>query len=388
MATSDHSPNPTITGIALGAAALLALIVANSPLSGWYQRLLDTPAIVSIGAFVIEKPLLLWINDGLMAIFFTLVGLEIKRELYIGELAGWNRAALPVIAALGGFALPALFFASLNAGNPEAIRAWAVPTATDIAFVVGIVAMLGSAVPLSLRVFVVALAIIDDLLAIIVIALFYTDKLAVQSLLVALACVAALIALNQMKVRRLAPYILIGIIMWAAVLKSGVHATLAGVALALTIPLDRDDGHSMLENFEHGLAPYVGFLIVPIFAFANAGVPLTGVTAATFANPVTFGIILGLVAGKFIGVTGAIWAAVSLGIAQKPEGADWMQIMGIAFLTGIGFTMSLFIGALALPAEEKQVLIRIGVMAGSLIAGVMGTIILLMARRRREQSIG
>lgn len=384
MATSDHSPNPTVTGIALAAAALLALIVANSPLSGWYQRLLDTPAIFSIGNFVIQKPLLLWVNDGLMAIFFTLVGLEIKRELYIGELAGWNRAALPVIGAFGGFAVPAVLFAALNAGNPEAIRAWAVPTATDIAFVVGIVALLGSAVPVSLRVFVVALAIIDDLLAIVVIALFYTDKLALQSLLVALVCVGVLIAFNQMKVRRLAPYILVGIVMWAAVLKSGVHATLAGVALALTIPLDRGNGESMLEKFEHGLAPYVGFLIVPIFAFANAGIPLAGVTPATFTDPVTLGIILGLVAGKSIGVTGAIAAAVSSGIARKPEGANWQQIIGIAFLTGIGFTMSLFIGALALPAEDKQVLIRIGVMAGSLIAGAIGTMILLQAKRRRS----
>ncbi|MGL4495862.1 MAG: Na+/H+ antiporter NhaA [Beijerinckiaceae bacterium] len=382
MAASDHSPNPTVTGLMLAAAAALALIVANSPLGGWYQRLLDTPAVFSIGAFIIDKPLLLWINDGLMAIFFVLVGLEIKRELYVGELAGWDRAALPVIAAIGGFATPALIYTALNFGNPEAIKAWAVPTATDIAFVVGIVALLGKAVPLSLRAFVVALAIIDDLLAIIVIALFYTDKLSLSSLLIAGVCLAGLIALNRLRVRRLAPYILIGVIMWAAVLKSGVHATLAGVALALTIPLERDDGHSMLENFEHALAPYVGFLIVPIFAFANAGVPLKGLTLATFTNPVTLGIILGLVAGKFIGVTGATWLAVKSGITNKPEGAGWQQIIGVAFLTGIGFTMSLFIGALALPDEDKQVLIRIGVMTGSLIAGLIGTAILLAGRNR------
>jgi NhaA family Na+:H+ antiporter len=370
-------------GIVLAVAAILALIVANSPPSGLYAAFLNVPAIVKVGAFEIVKPLLLWINDGLMAVFFLVVGLEIKREFLAGELNSAPKAALPLVAATGGFVLPSLIFALLNWNSPATLNAWAVPSATDIAFVVGLIAALGRMVPLSLKVFVLAVAIIDDLMAVIVIALFYTANLSLFSLSIAAICLVVLFAFNRLGIRSMAPFLLVGLVMWASVLKSGVHATLAGVALGLMIPLRADGrGESMLERLEHGLAPWVTFFIVPVFAFANAGVPLSGSALGALSAPLTLGIILGLFIGKQAGIFGATWLAIRLGLSPKPAGASWMQIYGIALLTGIGFTMSLFIGSLAISDPALQDQIRIGVLVGSLLSAAAGALVLLVAARR------
>jgi NhaA family Na+:H+ antiporter len=372
-------------GLVLATAAILALIVANSPLSDAYTAFLAIPGMVKIGDFVIAKSLLLWVNDGLMAVFFLVVGLEIKREFLVGELNSAPRAALPLVAATGGFVLPSLIFALLNWNSPATLNAWAVPAATDIAFVVGLIAALGRMVPVSLKVFVLAVAIIDDLMAVIVIALFYTANLSLVSLSIAAICLVILFALNRLGIRAMAPYLLVGIVMWASVLKSGVHATLAGVALGLMIPLRAEgEAESLLERLEHGLAPWVTFFIVPVFAFANAGVPLSGTGIGALAAPLTLGIILGLFVGKQAGIFGATWLAIRFGLSPKPAGASWMQIYGIALLTGIGFTMSLFIGSLALTDPALQDQVRIGVLVGSLLSAAAGALVLVLAARRAQ----
>jgi Na+:H+ antiporter, NhaA family len=365
-------------GLVLLAAAVAALIVANSPLDWLYGGLLDTPVAVRVGALALDKPLLLWINDGLMAVFFFLVGLEIKREILRGELSTFGKAALPAIAAAGGMAVPALIYVAINAGNAAALRGWAIPSATDIAFAVGVVALLGSRVPVSLKVFLLALAILDDLGAILIIAAFYTADLHWSALLLAAAGGAILLVLNLRGVTRLAPYLLTGTFIWVCVLKSGVHATLAGVVVAIAVPLaGKGEGESsLLEQLEERLHPWVAFGILPLFAFANAGVSLAGMSLARLFDPVPLGIALGLCIGKPVGILAATGIAVASGLAPRPEGASWGQLAGIGLLGGIGFTMSLFIGMLAFSDPAYAAQLRLGVLSGSLLSAVSGYILL------------
>jgi Na+:H+ antiporter, NhaA family len=360
-------------GIVLLAAAVVALLLSNSPLAWAYDALLQTPVSVRIGTFSIDKPLLLWINDGLMAVFFFLIGLEVKREVLVGDLSSVRRAILPLIAAFGGMAAPAVVYSIINAGNPVGLRGWAIPAATDIAFAVGVLALLGPRVPSSLKIFLLALAIADDLGAIILIALFYTHDLAPTALGLALAGGAVLFGLNRAGVRSFAPYMIVGVFMWTCVLKSGVHATLAGVALAFAIPLRAEvDRSSLLERAETALEPWVHFGIAPIFAFANAGVSLAGFSLTSIVAPIPLGIAAGLFLGKQFGIFACTWLAVKLRIGEMPQGASWRQIYGVAVLGGIGFTMSLFIGTLAFPDPAYAVDVRIGVLVGSLSSALLG----------------
>jgi Na+:H+ antiporter, NhaA family len=368
-------------GVVLVIVTLAALLVANSPLSSQYRAFFDTTAEIRVGSIGLSKSLEHWINDGLMAIFFLLVGLEVKREAIEGSLATIQKAALPVLAAIGGFLVPAAIYAALNWSDPYALRGWAIPDATDIAFALGICAMLGRAVPTSLKTFLLALAIVDDLLAIIVIAVFYTEQLSVLSLLLGGIGVAGLIALNVFDVRHPSLYVVVGVFTWVCVLKSGVHATLAGVAVGLAMPLTGKKEESLLERTEHALKPWVGYAIVPIFAFANAGVPLGGVSLSSLTAPVTLGIIAGLFLGKQVGVFGATLTAIKLGIAEPPAGASTAQIYGVAILTGIGFTMSLFIGTLAFEEETLMAQVRLGVLVGSALSASLATLVLIMAAR-------
>lgn len=362
-------------------AACLALALQNSPLSWLYDSLLETPVTVGVGALMIDKPLLLWINDGLMALFFFLVGLEIKRELVAGELSKVKHALLPFIAAVGGMLIPALIYILINWDDPIALNGWAIPAATDIAFAVGILALLGSRVPPALKVFLLAVAIIDDLGAIIIIAFFYTANLSVAALALAAFGVAGLIALNLRGATRVAPYALVGLFIWVCVLKSGVHATLAGVVTALAIPLvpAPGDQRSLLVKLEENLHPWVNYAVLPIFAFANAGVSLAGMSLAVLFGPIPMGIALGLFVGKPIGIVGFSYAAIRTGLAGKPEGSNWAQILGVAWLGGIGFTMSLFIGMLAFVDAERAADIRIGVLLGSIASAIVGYIVLRWA---------
>jgi NhaA family Na+:H+ antiporter len=373
-------------GIALGAATLAALLIANSPLAPQYSAVIHTTAEVRIGSIGLAKSLEHWINDGLMAIFFLLVGLEIKREVIEGSLNELQKAVLPVVAAIGGFVLPTIIYAAINWSDVEALRGWAVPAATDIAFAIGICALLGRAVPASLKMFLLALAIIDDLMAIVVIALFYTDELSALALLLGGICVAALAALNLLNVRKLAPYVVVGVAAWVCVQKSGVHATLAGVAVGFAIPLARSKGESLLEQAEHALKPWVSYAIVPIFAFANAGVSLVGTSFSALVATVPLGIVAGLFVGKQLGVFGAAIAAIKLGIAKLPEGASVAQLYGIAILTGVGFTMSLFIGTLAFEDEALMAQVRLGVLAASILSSLVAWLALSIAARGRTAS--
>ena len=374
-------------GLVLMAMALLAMLFANTTLAPIYSGILDTNVRIGIASFEISKPALLWINDGLMAIFFFLVGLEIKREVLAGELSSFDKAALPIIAALGGMAVPGLVYYFINSGSPETLVGWAIPTATDIAFALGILALVGSRAPLALKVFLLAVAIIDDLGAIIIIAVFYTSELSTNALILALLGFALAVGLNRVGVKRAAPYVLIGVLMWVFVLKSGVHATLAGVMIALTVPMKREDGdHSLLHLLEHALHPWVAYMILPIFAFANAGVSLTGLTWSDFAQPVTLGIAAGLFIGKQIGVMGATILAVKTGFARLPAGVTWRHIYGIAALTGVGFTMSLFIGSLAFGADDTMNAVRLGVLLGSVVSGLFGYAILRTAPQKTSLS--
>lgn len=384
MTKSPQASIETLGGLALAISAVLALFAANSGFSSAYQSLLSVPVHLTIGSLAIHKPLLLWINDGLMAIFFLLVGLEIKREFVIGELSDRPKAILPLIGASGGFIVPAIIFVAINAGHPENLRAWAVPTATDIAFVVGLLAALGRLVPVSLKVLVLAIAIIDDLMAVVVIALFYTAQLSWSMLGLAGVFLVVLWLLGRFGVRSIAAYILVGVLLWVAVLKSGVHATLAGVALGFLIPISRREGEheSLLEHLEHALKPWVTFLIVPVFAFANAGVPLTGIGPDALAAPLTLGIIAGLFFGKQFGIFAAIWASIRIGLSPKPHHSNWMQIYAVSALCGIGFTMSLFIGSLSFSDPGLQDRIRLGVIVGSLASAILGVVLLKLAARR------
>ena len=370
----------TSGGIILMIAAVFAMIIANTPLATAYDAILGTYIKVGIGSFEIAKPAILWINDGLMAIFFFLVGLEIKREVLVGELSSFDKAILPIMAAIGGMAVPGLIFAIINWGTPENLNGWAIPTATDIAFALGILALIGSRLPVALKIFLLAIAIIDDLGAIVIIAVFYTSELSTNALTISMLGFAAAVALNRMGVQRTAPYLLVGIMMWVFVLKSGVHATLAGVLIALTIPLKSKDGDdALLYKMEHGLHPWVAFLILPVFAFANAGVNFTGIGIDDLLQPLTLGIAVGLFLGKQIGVFLATWIGVKSGIARLPENVTWRHVYGVACLTGVGFTMSLFIGSLAFGAADEMNAVRLGVVLGSVLSGLFGYVLLKSA---------
>ncbi|WP_248765314.1 Na+/H+ antiporter NhaA [Pseudomonas protegens] len=375
------------SGLLLIAAAILALIINNSPLSWLYNGLLETPVVAQVGALKIAKPLLLWINDGLMALFFLLIGLEVKREVLEGQLAKPSQIVLPGAAAIGGMLVPALIYWFLNRDNPPALNGWAIPTATDIAFALGVLALLGKRVPTSLKLFLMTLAIIDDLGAIVIIAIFYSGALSTLSLMLAGACIAALVAMNRMGVVKLGPYMIIGLILWVCVLKSGVHATLAGVTLAFCIPLrTRNAEPSPLKALEHALHPWVAFGILPLFAFANAGLSLSGVTLESFTHHVPMGIAVGLLLGKTIGVFGLTWMAVKTGLAALPSGANWGQVLGVAILCGIGFTMSLFVGSLAFEpgSSEYAGMDRMGILTGSLFAALIGYAVTAAASRRNN----
>ncbi|KIP94368.1 MULTISPECIES: Na+/H+ antiporter NhaA [Pseudomonas] len=373
------------SGLLLIAAAILALIINNSPLSWLYTGLLDTPVVAQIGALKIAKPLLLWINDGLMALFFLLIGLEVKREVLDGQLSKPSQIVLPGAAAIGGMLVPALIYWFLNRDNPAALSGWAIPTATDIAFALGVLALLGKRVPVSLKLFLMTLAIIDDLGAIVIIAIFYSGELSTLSLGLAAACIAALVAMNRLGVVKLGPYMIIGLILWVCVLKSGVHATLAGVTLAFCIPLRTKNAEpSPLLTLEHALHPWVAYGILPLFAFANAGLSLSGVTVESFTHDVPMGIAIGLLLGKTIGVFGLTWLAVKIGIAALPQGANWGQVLGVAILCGIGFTMSLFVGSLAFEpgVSDYAGMDRMGILTGSILAALIGYAVTAAASRR------
>ncbi|MER9652788.1 Na+/H+ antiporter NhaA [Mesorhizobium sp. M0152] len=370
-------------GIILMAAAALALIVANSPLAETYFAVLHA----YLGPLSVSH----WVNDGLMAVFFLLVGLEIKREMLDGQLSTWPRRVLPGIAAAGGMVVPALVYVAINRHNAAALSGWAIPTATDIAFALGVLSLLGSRVPASLKVFLTALAIIDDLGAVIIIAIFYTSGLSLTYLGAAFAIIAALVMLNRMRVMTLVPYLVLGAILWVLVLKSGVHATLAGVALALTIPLKRSAGishdldHSPLHRLEHGLHKIVPFFVIPVFGFANAGVSLAGLSFGALIEPLTLGVAAGLVIGKLVGVLGSSALAIRLGLADLPAHAGWTHMIGISLLCGIGFTMSLFIGLLAFASNVAlQDAVKVGILSGSFIAALLGAAVLLLAPAASE----
>ena len=372
-------------GLLLIAAAGLAMLVANSPLDSWYMDSLAAPLEVRVGTFEVAKPLLLWVNDGLMAIFFLLIGLELKREVLEGHLSNTRSATLPAFAAFGGMIGPALIYSLFNWGDPIAMRGWAIPSATDIAFALGILSLLGSRVPPGLKAFLLSIAIFDDLGAIAVIAFFYTAELSLVALSVAAVALVGLAVLNRLGVVRLTGYVLLGLVLWVAVLKSGVHATLAGVALAAFIPLRPRPGGSAdgataspLLWLEHALHPWVAFGILPLFAFANAGVPVLGLSFADTLQPVPLGIAVGLLGGNMVGVTGMSVLAVALGIASLPEGVKWSHVFGTSLLCGVGFTMSLFIASLAFeqggttyPGVE-----RLGILVGSFTAAVAGYVVL------------
>jgi NhaA family Na+:H+ antiporter len=365
-------------GLLLAATAILALLCSNSPLHEAYNNLLKTPVEMRFGSLSIAKPLLLWINDGLMAVFFLLVGLEVKREVIEGDLSTPAQVVLPVAAGLGGMVVPALIYFFVCRGNETLLRGWAIPTATDIAFALGILSLLGNRVPVSLKIFLTAVAIADDLGAIVIIALFYTADLSIQMLLSAVAAIGVLVALNLLRITRIAPYAIVGVILWVFVLKSGVHATLAGVAVAFAVPLKTKDaqGHAPLHQLEHGLHPRVAFAILPIFAFANAGVSFAGVTLSALAEPFPLGIAAGLFVGKLVGVLGASAILVLIRMARLPEDVNWRQMAGVAALCGVGFTMSLFIGSLAFEGPEYFTALRLGVIAGSTLSGVVGYLLL------------
>jgi len=366
-------------GILLVAAAIAAMMFDNSPLSGIYEKFLHLPVEIRFGPLHIAKPLLLWINDGLMAVFFLLVGLELKRELLEGELSQPSNIVLPAVGAVGGMAAPALIYILFNWGDEIAMRGWAIPAATDIAFALGILTLLGKRVPTSLKIFLVSLAIFDDIGAIVIIALFYSSGLSTSALIIASTAIAILFIMNRRGVSEFAPYAFVGAILWIAVLKSGVHATLAGVVLAMFIPMKhRDDpDYSPLRSLEHDLHTGVAFVILPLFAFANAGINLSGVNMDFILHPVPVGIGIGLFVGKQLGVFGLCWLAIKLGIAKLPSGSGWMGLYGISLLCGVGFTMSLFIGSLAFEnLGDVGFDERIGIVLGSLISGIAGYFVL------------
>ena len=372
-------------GIILVLAAATALVLANSPLAELYHSVLNLNLTIMVEDFGVSKPLLLWINDGLMAIFFLLVGLELKREVADGELSKPDQIALPALAAIGGLAVPALIYWLVNRGDTHSVSGWAIPTATDIAFALAILSLLGSRVPASLKIFLTTIAIFDDLAAIIIIALFYSADLSSVSLAAAGTGVAVLFVLNRVGVQSLAAYLIVGVFIWLFVLKSGVHATLAGILVAAFIPLKGSEGESPSRHLEHILHPWVADCVLPVFAFANAGVSFAGVSSDVVLGTVSTGIVLGLFFGKQLGVFGMTYLAVALGWAKKPEGANWPMLYGIALICGVGFTMSLFIGSLAFQHGDvtQDAALKIGVICGSLASGLLGWLVLHLSLPRK-----
>ncbi len=380
------------SGLILLGAALLALAIANSPLAWLYEMLLQVPVAVQIGALHIAKPLLLWINDGLMAVFFFLIGLEVKREVLEGSLSRPAQVVLPAVAAVGGMLVPALIYVAFNYGDAAAIKGWAIPTATDIAFALGILGLLGDRAPAGLKVFLLTLAILDDLGAVVIIALFYTEDLSTLSLLLAAGTLVALFALNRLGVVSVAAYLVLGGVLWICVLKSGVHATLAGVALALFIPRrGRNETGEVapLVRLEHDLHPPVAYGILPAFAFANAGVSLAGMSPTALLESVPLGIATGLFLGKPLGVLGFTWVAVKLSLGRLPEGVAWRHMVGLSVLCGVGFTMSLFIGSLAFEQGGPDYAVddRLGILMGSFLSAAAGYLLLRYAARPRATGL-
>jgi NhaA family Na+:H+ antiporter len=360
-------------GLLLLAAAISAMLVANSPLANIYDALLETTVAVQVGALSIDKPLLLWVNDGLMAVFFFLVGLEIKREVIEGELSSYSQVVLPGMGALGGMAIPAAIYAWMNWGDPVALDGWAIPVATDIAFALALLSVFGSRVPTALKVFLLTLAIFDDLAAIVIIALFYSGDLSPGALLTGASALLAAIAMNRLGVTRSSSYILLGVVLWIAVLKSGVHATIAGVLIAFCIPTRDAQGDSPLRDLEHNLHGPVAFAILPIFAFANAGLSLGGLSIEDLTHPVTAGVVAGLLIGKPVGILAFVWLAIRLRFARLPKNVNWTQLLGVAFACGIGFTMSLFIAGLAFEHGSGDYFSgdRLGILVGSILSAIV-----------------
>lgn len=375
-------------GLLLIGATAVALIVANTPLAWLYDKLLAVPFEIRLGGLYLGKPLLLWINDGWMAVFFLLIGLELKREVLEGELSNKEQVMLPAVAALGGVLAPVGVYWFINSGDLSAMNGWAIPTATDIAFALGILSLLGSRVPLELKLFLTAVAIVDDLVAIIIIAVFYTSDLSLIALELAGLGLLFLFILNRFNVTGIAVYLVVGCFIWAAVLKSGVHATLAGVAVAMAIPLRTHDDESPARHLEHILHPWVAFLILPTFAFANAGVRFIGLDFEIITGTVLLGIALGLFVGKQVGVFGLVWLAVKLGLAKLPKNCNWRHMYGAALLAGVGFTMSLFIGTLAFEHGDfgNITATRLGVLLGSLLSGVVGVAALMLSGKGPEKA--
>ncbi|MEP5938437.1 MAG: Na+/H+ antiporter NhaA [Erythrobacter sp.] len=382
----DFMKKESAGGIVLIFAAAAALLIANSPFLGSYQVWLDIPIVAGFGGFVIDKPLLLWVNDGLMAVFFFLIGLEVKREVLEGQLSSWNKASLPLVAAVGGMAIPALVYLSMNSGTPANQAGWAIPAATDIAFALGILALLGPRVPVALKALLLAIAVIDDIGAITIIALFYTGQIDLGMLGAGGVVFLIMLAVGRFKVASSIPYVLLAILMWAFILKSGVHATLAGVAAALTVPLVARNEERPLEHMEHALHPWVAFLVIPIFGFANAGVEVIGIDPSDLLAPLPLGIALGLLLGKQIGIFGFAWIAVKAGIASLPEGVSWRQIHAISLFAAIGFTMSLFIGNLAFASAEQVDAVKLGVLSGSTVAAILGYFLLRSTLPAEEEA--
>jgi len=372
-AVRDFMKLESAGGILLMAAAVIAMLVANSPLAALYDSLLDTTVAIQVGALSINKPLLLWINDGLMAVFFFLIGLEIKREVMEGELSSLSQIILPGMGALGGMVVPAAIYVWLNWGDPIALDGWAIPVATDIAFALALLSTFGSRVPTMLKVFLLTLAIFDDLAAIIIIAIFYSGDLSLNALFIGALALVIAVVMNRIGVTRVSAYILVGVVLWIAVLKSGVHATLAGVLIAFCIPMRDEQKKSPLRELEYDLHGPVAFAILPLFAFANAGLSLSGMSSDDVTHPVTLGVISGLLIGKPLGILAFVGIAVGLRLIELPKGINWLQLLGVAFACGIGFTMSLFIAGLAFEHGSGDYFgsDRLGILVGSILSAVV-----------------
>ncbi len=379
----DFINKESAAGLILIAAAIMALIIANTSLSAGYQDLLNLRIAMILGDFSIDKPALLWINDGLMALFFFLIALEVKREVMVGQFRDKQAALFPLVAAIGGMVIPALLFVGLNLGNSATINGWAVPAATDIAFALGILALMGSRAPMMLKTLLLAIAIIDDIGAILIVALFYTENIALTPLCVALIPLVGLILANRLGVASTAPYVILGTILWVCILKSGVHATIAAVITGFMVPL-YVRGEEPLERIEHALHPWVAFMVLPIFAFANAGLVFGANTLDGISSNLSLGIIAGLVIGKPIGIFGLSWLAVRIGLVNKPDGLSWMQILGLSCLAGVGFTMSLFIGGLAFSDPLLIEQLKLGVIVGSTVSALLAVVILAYAAKQRS----
>lgn len=375
-------------GILLVFASALAMVLANSPLVSLYNLLIDTPVVVQVGALKLAKPLLMWVNDGFMAVFFLLVGLELKREFLEGELSELSKIVLPGLGAIGGMVVPALIYVVMNANDPLALQGWAIPTATDIAFALGVLSLLGSRVPMTLKVFLTALAIFDDIGAILIIAFFYTSKISMTALIVGAVCIVVLWCLNRRGIEEKSPYMLVGLVMWVALVKSGVHATLAGVVLAMFVPMRsrHPEGASPAKSLEHDLHSVVAFFILPIFAFCNSGISFSGLGLEHIMHGVPLGITLGLFFGKQVGVFVFCWLGVTLNLTKLPEGMSWTSLYGTALLCGIGFTMSLFVGSLAFEDSGVNQLFdeRLGIILGSLLSGGFGYVVLRYSLAAKE----